>query len=527
MKGFLLALLAFAIVILGYCVAIMVGSEGYFTYVLDDAYIHLAMAKNFAFHHIWGVTPYQFSSTSSSPLFTLVLSFLIKFFGNSALIPLFFNLVFGVLTIFLLTRYFSSVFHKTKPVVFAVLFTLLFAVFHLQILSGMEHVLQVFLFVLNVSFLIKWHQSFFKDKNAGYWFFFSLAFLGLIRFESMFYFSALILGFLMLKKWKFALYTALFGFLPLAAFCLINYQESGLWFPNSVLVKGTKFDLSDNVFIQLMQMFLKKIVFNTSTLKIAALPLVLSTLFFVRDYKITRSYAVVFRKNFVLIIFCLTMVLHLVFAEFKGFFRYEAYLLTVFCMLLIPRLKDFFSDFVGAFKKEIWIGCLIVAHFALLIYKTSYAHLMLVYGTKSIFEQQVQSARFLHHYYNTSKVVANDIGAICYYSDIHLLDVAGLGSAETIFFNENQKAMGQDFEDFLLKYTEKNNYQLAIIYEEWLTGHVPKHWRKAAVLRIPQLYGAAIDHVSVFAIDPSEIENLKKNIKNFNWNRNVTVEIMP
>jgi hypothetical protein len=40
---------------------------GSFTYALDDAYIHLAMAKNFPLG-VWGTTRYEFSSSSSSLL---------------------------------------------------------------------------------------------------------------------------------------------------------------------------------------------------------------------------------------------------------------------------------------------------------------------------------------------------------------------------------------------------------------------------------------------------------------------------
>ena len=66
---------------------------GNFVYPLDDTYIHMAMARTFSQHGVWGISPDGFASTSSSPLWTLVLSLAFLVFGPAAAAPLVLNVV--------------------------------------------------------------------------------------------------------------------------------------------------------------------------------------------------------------------------------------------------------------------------------------------------------------------------------------------------------------------------------------------------------------------------------------------------
>jgi len=521
LKSFLITCVVFFGVCLGYYLNVLLKTDSHYIYPLDDAYIHLAMAKNFALYDVWGVTRYKFSSTSSSPLFTYLLSGVIKIVGNSDQIPLYFNIVFGIGTVYILNEYFFGIFEKIRNVVFSVLFTLFFSVLHLQVLSGMEHVFHVFLITLNVFCFSK-----LKNRAAVFGFYFSLLLMGVVRFESMFYFMILAFVFILIKKWKEAILVLLVGFVPITIFGYFNYQHDGYFFPNSVVVKGTKIGFDSNLLVQLKSILVDNFLLNVSFYKIGFFPVVISLLFILKSFKNKNSFKEIIKDNFLVIVFSLLVICHSMFADFKGMFRYEAYILVGFCMALIPKMKSFFMDFKYTIKNEKLISGLIIMNVVLLNYKCWVAHMVLDKGGKNVYEQQFQSARFLNTYYNTSKVVANDIGAVTYYTDIHLLDIAGLGSVETIRFNEEKKHFDQSFKNFLTEYCNKNKYEIAVVYEDWLQGNVPDDWKKAAVLKIQDKFNVAQDEVSVYSIGSDNLRQLKSNIRGFNWNRNVQVIIV-
>ena len=58
---------------------------GHFCYPLDDTFIHMTVSKNLALYGNWGITPTGFVSTSSSPLFTVLLALFFKLFSVNIL----------------------------------------------------------------------------------------------------------------------------------------------------------------------------------------------------------------------------------------------------------------------------------------------------------------------------------------------------------------------------------------------------------------------------------------------------------
>ena len=65
----------------------------------------MAVAKNLAFEHVWGISKYSFESASSSPFYTLLLATVFYIAGTHLVIPLLINIVAGILLLIALQRW--------------------------------------------------------------------------------------------------------------------------------------------------------------------------------------------------------------------------------------------------------------------------------------------------------------------------------------------------------------------------------------------------------------------------------------
>jgi len=71
----------------------IINNQSHFIYSLDDVYIHLSIAKNFVESSAWSVNGSAFSSSTSSPLWTFILSITYLISSINEYVPFFLNLL--------------------------------------------------------------------------------------------------------------------------------------------------------------------------------------------------------------------------------------------------------------------------------------------------------------------------------------------------------------------------------------------------------------------------------------------------
>lgn len=213
-------------------------TRGHFTYGLDDAYIHMAMAKHFAQHGVWGVTKYAFTSSSSSPLWTLLLSGIYKLSDPQEWVPLVLNLLFCTALLWMTGRFMQS--RGVPSAMIALLLAgLIFASpMPLVIFEGMEHSLQALL-----CFLFVTHGLSIKAHTAENWrsglILPVLAFLlTSVRYEGCFAAAAISILLLARKRYQTVFLTLFAAALPILIYGLISVHQGWYFLPNSVLMKS-------------------------------------------------------------------------------------------------------------------------------------------------------------------------------------------------------------------------------------------------------------------------------------------------
>ena len=496
---------------------------GRFIYSLDDAYIHLAIAKHIVQNGVWGVTPFGFSSSSSSILWPILLAAAMKIFGVREIIPFVFALAASAALMAVL--YSEWMAREDRPgwafgmlIVWMLLLPLGPILF-----NGMETMLQALAAVALAAVAVRYLAA---EKPVSLLPLCLLAALAaVVRYEGCFVAAAVCLLLALRGRWKAALLVGLSAAVPVILFGIYSLGQGWSFLPNSVLVKyngigGLSLSSLWGVVARPFQPITEASTMRLpvwQTLAVVALALLL-----------LRARANPFRgfwddRLLPAVIFLMVALLHSAGITGDTFFRYQAYLNALGIWAVgctgIP-LVDW-----GAVRCHAAAAIAAGGAAALLavpladqafqgIWKTPLA-------SQNIYQQQYQMGLFLNAYYPQGNVAANDIGAIDFLADLHLEDLFGLASRE-VMQAKLDGTWHQDLAGTMDRLTSADGTRIAVLYDNWFdpdpaTGRasVPAQWVRVAAWTIPDNVVCGGATVTWYAILPEEAPALKDALTRF------------
>jgi hypothetical protein len=470
---------------------------GHFCYPLDDTFIHMAVSKNLALYGNWGITPTGFVSTSSSPLFTVLLTLFFKLFSVNIFMPFVISCI-GSLLLLLgmhkeLNNYTSlSVTNKITCIITSIVCGTLPA----MSLLGMEHSLQMaftLFFVHSIASLLSDTK---KNKlwPAVIWAMLMTA----TRYENVFFIIAAFALLAWQKNIKTAIIIAIAGALPLLLFGVYSKLQGGYFIPNSVLIKGNQnFKYFLNGGTSLLQ----------ATTSISGI-IVIAMIIAFRRWQ-AKKYD---RDFWILGMLIIAGLLHSALASFGWFYRYEAYLILLGCFHLSKMALIWLQqNGPEGLKKQLIPAAMI----AVIVYSLPVRGLNSFRNATraiyNIYEQQYQMGLFLRQYYKGQTVAANDIGAITYMADLNTIDMWGLGNNQVAQARKNMYWNNA----FLQKVVADNHTRISVMYDSWFDKDLTKNWVKVATWELPYNYICGDIKVSFYGITENEAALLKNNLTSF------------
>lgn len=515
---------------------------GVFAYALDDAYIHMAIAKNFSQHGVWGITSQEFSSTSSSLLWTLIISIIYFIIGVNDYTPLALNILISFSLIYFLYTNF-----RENKIINSYNFISLFAIIFIiplpaLIFTGMEHILHItisIVFVIYAAKIIETNNFEFNSALSIKLWVLGM-FLAAVRYEGLFIVFVVCLLLIIKKQYRYSIYLGTISLIPLIIYGIISIMNGWHWLPNSLILKGNMpsiYTFSDlinkfhNVFDNLFGAVHILNIADFGEKQVLFLLLIASIILFLL---INRMDSSLWKFNNVLmIIFTVSTIIHAMFADFGWFYRYEAYLIALGLYVNLTFLYEYFKD--GKTNVSIKLSRSHIPNYLVVIFLLILAYpvyIQIFNGVTQPFAQRISisllntpkanyerylehvlPAKFIRDYTNNATIAINDIGAISYYNNnINILDLYGLGSREPLEFRKNI------YDSNVVKEWARNeNAKIAYIQIQWteISPLIPEEWIKIAIWKIPHNIVFGDTQFAWYVIDKNKLEEIVYSLKIF------------
>jgi len=498
---------------------IILRENGHLVFALDDPYIQMAMAKNFALHGVWGITRFGFTSASSSPLWTFLIAVTYWLFGVSESSPFYLSLLCGALM--LGAAYSVLRWYKVSPKLtfWTLLVLIFFTPLPTLVCIGSEHPLHAALTIF-LTFLAARSLSDEAPSLARRDLILLLAFsfvLTAVRYEGIFWILVVAALFCLRGRWRTGLAVGVAGFSSILLYGAIGLAEGWSWLPSSILLKGSFPHFSDfsTAFNSVFGPPYNNIKSGPHLVALIAAALFLAVIASDKRKALWDS------RRVMTAIFVLIALAHIQFCMVALFFRHESYLVALGIVVIVVQLADLLPEWRFRMPADRTLlpkyaaGVLLAAF---LIYpcvvRAGAALVFLPQASKNIYEQQYQMGLFIKQYYQGSTIALNDIGAVNFLADVHCLDLWGLGNYEVTKLMYRHDYHARD----ILRLGREAGVKVAIVYDGWYAkdiGGLPREWAGVGEWTLPDNVVTGGDTVSIYAVDESETVPLMQNLQDF------------
>jgi hypothetical protein len=467
-------------------------TEGYFTYLLDDSYIHLGIAKNLFERGVFGLTE-SFSAVSSSPLYTLILYILNLCFGINEYYPLFINVLGSVGVLWFCLLYLRQMNMHISIAIVAISVLFVFSSVELLVFTGMEHVWHIFFMLLLIAAVTKPNPSFWQIAGIS-------ILLCAIRYEGLFSVAAAMLWLLWQVRMpvKNLVVIAIAAWLPATIYGLVSIYHGGFFLPNSLMLKSTD------------------IIYNGGFLSIIMLPInkvlkllgetPLNLLAVLGGYLLFKNRTEIGKLGHLFIVF-LTLLLHVIFGKYGWVWRYETYLIFTLGFFSFVQLANLpqRNILVNPFIKYIPLFLILFLRGGTVLHGQ-------VTASQNIYAQMVQMGRFAKTYLGKETVAINDVGAVSFYSNVNPMDCAGLSDNQIMHLVLNGTMYNPTQ---FRKLTTERKVHYALVFPHIYWPMHDKNWVECGKFTTKYNLVCADSTVLFFALDSGYAPYLKSSLAQF------------
>ncbi len=464
---FLFAVILISVFLGIYYVYNQFSKNGYFSFPLDDPWIHLTFAKNFLEYGAYSYFKDEvITSGSTSPLYTFIAAFLFLVFKNEFILSYFLGVFFfGLLTFVSFKLAQVEIFYSISALIFALLVALQPKLGLISV-SGMETTMFIAFCLITVYFYRK--EKFMLagvfggltvwTRPEGIILVFTIFVDSFV--QKLFYKTRFAQEFFDKKKYlQFALSLVIIIIL----YFIFNYSLSGSLFPNTYKAKIAYYFGSDR------SRFLKNAVFDYFTegeFLLVAFLFVFAFIFLVID-TFRKNYNPSFLYFLFIVMFILIYYIELPFSHRFG--RYLMPLIPFYLFVAYNGLHQIVFYLYNKSKTDQSGGLnfvfVLVTGFTLLISISKIpenAEELTITG-KYHYDRHIKIAEWLKQNTNESDIIAtHDIGAIAFYSKRKVVDMVGLINPEISEYLKDKRST-----EFLKEHLLKNKVTYFATMRNW------------------------------------------------------------